>query len=93
MEGRKGQEKQWSIAGRYCESGDIIIEDVRLDAERGDLIAVYATGAYNYSMSSNYNRTPRPTCVLVKNNKAEVILARETCTDLLRQDRMPSWLK
>jgi len=93
MEGRPDREKQWSIAGRYCESGDIIVEEVRLDAERGDLIAIYATGAYNYSMSSNYNRTAKPTCVLVKNSKAEVILARETCTDLLRQDRMPSWLK
>jgi diaminopimelate decarboxylase len=93
MEGRADQEKDWSICGRYCESGDIIIEEARLDAHRGDLIAIYATGAYNYSMSSNYNRTARPTCVLVKNSKAEVILARETCTDLLRQDRMPSWLK
>ncbi len=88
----KAQEKDWSIVGRYCESGDIIVEEVRLDAKRGDLLAIYATGAYNYSMSSNYNRTPRPACVLVKNGQAEVILARESCTDLLRQDRMPSWL-
>jgi len=87
-----GQDKVWSIVGRYCESGDIIVEEVRLNAKRGDLIAIFATGAYNYSMSSNYNRTARPACVLVKNGKAEVILARETCTDLLRQDRMPSWL-
>lgn len=92
MQGRAEREKDWSIAGRYCESGDIIVEEVRLDAQRGDLIAIYATGAYNYSMSSNYNRTARPACVLVKNAKAEVILARETCTDLLRHDRMPSWL-
>ena len=88
----KPDEKAWSIVGRYCESGDIIVEEVRLDAKRGDLIAIYATGAYNYSMSSNYNRTARPACVLVKNGQAEVILARESCTDLLRQDRMPSWL-
>jgi len=87
-----GQDKVWSIVGRYCESGDIIVEEVRLNAKRGDLLAIFATGAYNYSMSSNYNRTARPACVLVKNGKAEVILARETCTDLLRQDRMPSWL-
>ncbi|MBS1997790.1 MAG: diaminopimelate decarboxylase [Cyanobacteria bacterium SZAS LIN-2] len=85
-------DKVWSIVGRYCESGDIIVEEVKLNAKRGDLIAIFATGAYNYSMSSNYNRTARPACVLVKNGKAEVILARETCTDLLRQDRMPSWL-
>jgi diaminopimelate decarboxylase len=92
MEGQAGDEKDWTIVGRYCESGDIIVEEVRLDAKRGDLIAIYATGAYNYSMSSNYNRTARPACVLVKNGNAEVILARETCTDLIRQDRMPSWL-
>ena len=92
MESAVDNHKAWSIVGRYCESGDIIVEEVSLDAKRGDLIAIYATGAYNYSMSSNYNRTGRPACVLVKNGKAEVILVRETCTDLLRQDRMPSWL-
>ena len=91
--GEADQEKDWSIVGRYCESGDIIVEEVRLDARRGDLIAIFATGAYNYSMSSNYNRTARPACVLVKNGAAEVILVRETCTDLLRQDRLPSWLQ
>ncbi|MBU6451387.1 MAG: diaminopimelate decarboxylase [Cyanobacteria bacterium REEB67] len=92
MVGEPSREKAWTIVGRYCESGDIIVEEVVLDAKRGDLIAVYATGAYNYSMSSNYNRTGRPACVLVKDGQAEVILARETCTDLLKQDRMPSWL-
>lgn len=92
MEGRTEQSIDWSIVGRYCESGDIIVNETRLDASKGDLIAVFATGAYNYSQSSNYNRTARPACVLVKDGKAEVILARETCQDLLRQDRLPSWL-
>ncbi|MCK7527853.1 MAG: hypothetical protein MZV64_64705 [Ignavibacteriales bacterium] len=50
-----------TIAGRYCESGDILIKDINLpDVEAGDIICVFATGAYNYSMSSNYNRIPRP---------------------------------
>ncbi|MDP3507843.1 MAG: diaminopimelate decarboxylase [Candidatus Melainabacteria bacterium] len=85
--------KSWSIVGRYCESGDIIVEEAQLDARDGDLIAIFATGAYNYSMSSNYNRTGRPACVLVKNGQAEVIIERETCTDLVSHDRIPSWLK
>ena len=83
----------WSIVGRYCESGDIIVEEAKLDARDGDLIAIFATGAYNYSMSSNYNRTARPACVLVKNGHAEVIIERETYTDLVSHDRLPTWLK
>jgi diaminopimelate decarboxylase len=93
VQGDTSSQKPWTIVGRYCESGDIIVEEVCLDAKRGDLIAVYTTGAYNYSMASNYNRTGRPACVLVKDAVAEVIVARETCEDLLRQDRLPSWLK
>lgn len=85
--------KNWSIVGRYCESGDIIVEEANLDARDGDLIAIFATGAYNYSMSSNYNRTARPACVLVKNGHAEVIIERETYTDLVSHDRIPTWLK
>ncbi len=85
--------KSWSIVGRYCESGDIIVEEATLDVRNGDLIAIFATGAYNYSMSSNYNRTGRPACVLVKNGQAEVIIERETCADLVSHDRIASWLK
>ncbi|MFA7338944.1 MAG: diaminopimelate decarboxylase [Candidatus Obscuribacterales bacterium] len=85
--------KSWSIVGRYCESGDIIVEEAKLDARDGDLIAIFATGAYNYSMSSNYNRTGRPACVLVRNGQAEVIIERETCTDLVSHDRLPTWLR
>lgn len=92
MEGRPDHTKTWSIVGRYCESGDIIVEEAELDVLSGDLIAIFATGAYNYSQSSNYNRTGRPACVLVKNGRAEVILERETCTDLISHDRIPSWL-
>ncbi|MDQ5934892.1 MAG: diaminopimelate decarboxylase [Cyanobacteriota bacterium erpe_2018_sw_21hr_WHONDRS-SW48-000092_B_bin.40] len=89
----EAESKNWSIVGRYCESGDIIVEEANLDARDGDLIAIFATGAYNYSMSSNYNRTGRPACVLVKNGHAEVIIERETCRDLVSHDRIPSWLK
>jgi diaminopimelate decarboxylase len=81
-----------TLVGKYCESGDIIIKDAGISAETGDIIAVFATGAYNYSMASNYNRTARPACVLVDDGFAEVIVERETCDDLLRQDRVPGWL-
>lgn len=90
--GREGLAKNWSIVGRYCESGDIIVEEALLDVEVGDLIAIFATGAYNYSMASNYNRTTKPTCVLVKDQCAEPIIQGETNLDLLRHDRLASWL-
>ncbi|MBS1957472.1 MAG: diaminopimelate decarboxylase [Cyanobacteria bacterium SZAS-4] len=81
-------EKPVSLVGRYCESGDIIVKEAYLAAQRDDVIAVFGTGAYNYSMASNYNRTTRPACVLVLDGKAEVIIERETNEDLVRQDRI-----
>jgi diaminopimelate decarboxylase len=78
-----------TIAGKYCEQGDIIVKEAQIAAETGDLIAIFGTGAYNYSMSSNYNRTARPACVLVMNGEAEIIVERETNEDLLRMDRVP----
>lgn len=81
-----------TLSGKYCESGDIIIEETYIEAETGDLIAVFGTGAYNYSMASNYNRTGRPACVLVADGKAEIIIDRETDEDLLRFDRVPESL-
>ncbi len=68
-----------TIAGRCCESGDLIGEEMMLQKpERGDVLAVLVTGAYNYSMSSNYNRVPRPAVVMVKDGKARVIIKRES---------------
>ena len=68
-----------TVAGRCCESGDLIQEDVLLPSpKRGDIIAVLVTGAYNYSMASNYNRVTRPEVVSVKDSKAKVIIKRET---------------
>jgi diaminopimelate decarboxylase len=87
-----GPAKPVSLVGRYCESGDIIVKEAYLSAQRGDLIAVFGTGAYNYSMASNYNRTTRPACVLVSEGKAEVIIERETNEDLVRHDRVPDRL-
>ncbi|MCL6433142.1 MAG: diaminopimelate decarboxylase [Leptolyngbyaceae cyanobacterium HOT.MB2.61] len=83
-----------TIAGKHCESGDILIKDASLPMTHpGDVLVVMATGAYNYSMSSNYNRIPRPSAVLVREGEANIILQRETYQDLMRQDRLPERLK
>jgi len=76
------------VVGRCCESGDIIQPDVMLpeSIKRGDLIAVFTTGAYNYSMASNYNRIPRPALVMLEEGKASLAIRRETNEDLLRLD-------
>ncbi|MFN2589137.1 MAG: diaminopimelate decarboxylase [Actinomycetota bacterium] len=77
-----------SVAGKHCESGDILIRDVKLPADvaAGDLLCIPATGAYTYSMASNYNRVPRPPVVLVEDGEAREIVRRETYDDLLRLD-------
>ena len=76
-----------TIAGRCCESGDLIQEDVSLPTPvRGDTLAVLVTGAYNYSMASNYNRIPRPPVVMVKDGGSYVAVKRETYEDLCRND-------
>jgi len=82
------------LVGRYCESGDIVIPELDLPVvEPGDVVAVFSTGAYNYSMSSQYNRFPRPAMVLVRDGEAEIIVERETYEDLLRHDRIPPSLQ
>ena len=76
-----------TVAGRCCESGDLIGEGMALQApRRGDTLAVLCTGAYNYSMASNYNRLPRPPIILVRDGEARVAVRRETYADLLRCD-------
>ncbi len=83
-----------TVAGKHCESGDIVIQAAQLPpTEAGDVLVVMATGAYNYSMASNYNRLPRPAAVLVCNGEANLILQRETYEDLVRQDRLPERLQ
>jgi diaminopimelate decarboxylase len=82
-----------SLSGKYCESGDIIVKETYIAAETGDLVAVFGTGAYNYSMASNYNRTARPACVLVNQGEADVIIERETQEDLLSHDKVPDRLR
>ena len=81
-----------TLVGKYCEQGDIIIKDSLIAPRTGDLTAVFTTGAYNYSQASNYNRTGRPACVLVKNGTAEIIIERELNSDLLAKDKVPDRL-
>ena len=76
-----------TIAGRCCESGDLLGEDMKIQkAKRGDILAVLVTGAYNYSMASNYNRLPRPPVILVKDGEARVAVKRETYEDIVAND-------
>lgn len=82
-----------TIAGKHCESGDVLIKDAQLPKlETGDILVVMGTGAYNYSMASNYNRVPRPAAVLVSQGEANIILQRETYDDLIQHDRLPERL-
>ena len=83
-----------TIAGRFCESGDILIKNIKLPKlEEGDILCVYNTGAYNYSMASNYNRVQRPAMVLVNNSQSDIIINRETLDDLVSHDLIPDRLK
>lgn len=83
-----------TIAGRFCESGDILIKDITLPVlEEGDILCVYNTGAYNYSMASNYNRVKRPAMVLVNDSQSDIIIERETLDDIIAHDIIPDRLK
>lgn len=76
-----------TVAGKCCESGDLIQKDTPVaDVQVGDTLAVLSTGAYNYSMASNYNRNPRPAIVMVKDGKARLIVKRESYDDLVAND-------
>ena len=84
------QTNTYTIAGKHCESGDVLFKEIEIGAcETGDLLCVFGTGAYNLSMSSNYNRIPRPAALLVSNGIAELIQKRETPEDLLKLDVLP----
>ena len=82
--------KTYTIAGKHCESGDILIKDFELpEVKTGEFLAIFTTGAYNISMSSNYNRIPRPAAIIVNNGQSDLIQRRETPEDLLRLDVIP----
>lgn len=80
--------ERYSIAGKACESGDMLIWDLPLpEPEANDILAVFSTGAYGYAMASNYNRIPRPPVVFVENGKDFLAIQRETYADLIRLEQ------
>jgi len=82
------------LAGRYCESGDVLIRDIALPpVERGDIVAVLSTGAYNYSMAMQYNRVQIPAVALVHEGNAELMVKRQSLEQIVQNDLVPSWLR
>ncbi len=80
-------EETVTVCGKCCESGDILIKDAYLpEIKKGDIMCIMSTGAYNYSMASNYNRNPRPPIVMVKGGEAKIIVKRETYEDIIKND-------
>lgn len=83
-----------TISGKCCESGDVLIRDANVaDVKRGDLLAVFSTGAYGYSMASNYNKNPMPAVVLVKEGKSELIVKRQSYEHMIENELIPESLK
>lgn len=88
-------DKVVTVAGRYCESGDTLIVDAKVanDVAPGDVLAIFTTGAYNYSMASHYNRYPKPAVVFVADGKAELVVRRETFEEMAAFDLLPNRLQ
>ena len=80
--------RRGAVVGKHCEQGDVIVGDARLPSvvEVGDLLATPTTGAYGYSMASNYNRVPRPAVVFVRDGNTRLVVRREQLDDLVRLD-------
>ena len=83
-----------TVVGKFCESGDVLIREFKCPViETGDTLVVFGTGAYNYTMSSNYNRFPRPATVLLENGRVHVLIQRETYETMIQQDLIPTHLR
>ena len=88
------RKEQVTVCGKCCESGDILMRDIEMaEPEAGDTIAIFSTGAYGYSMASNYNRNPIPAVVLVKDGKDALIVRRQTYENMISNDIVPDYLK
>ena len=84
---------QVSVCGKCCESGDILLKDVMLaPTQAGDLIAIFSTGAYGYSMASNYNHNPVPAVVLVNKGQSDLIVKRQSYDNLIENALIPERL-
>ncbi len=87
--GAEPHSAEFRIAGRHCETDTLIASALLPEAtQEGDLIAVLSTGAYNYSMASNYNRFPRPAMVMLSAGRAEIVVERETISELFTRERV-----
>jgi len=85
---------EWSVSGKCCETGDMLAHGIPLpEPKPGELLALFCTGAYTYSMAGNYNRVPRPSVVLAGSNGVAELVRRETVEDIIRMDEMPPWLE
>ena len=83
-----------TVCGKCCESGDVLMRDVKLTAvEKGDILAMFSTGAYGYAMASNYNNNPIPAVVLVKEGQSDLIVKRQSYEDIIRNAVIPERLK
>jgi diaminopimelate decarboxylase len=89
----EAHDQLWSVSGKCCETGDMLAKDVMLPpVKSGDILAMLCTGAYTYSMASNYNRVPRPAVLLVGSSGTALLARRETAADTMRLDVIPEWL-
>lgn len=85
--------KEVRVSGKACET-DTLINSIELaDPKEGDILAIFKTGAYNYTMASNYNRLPKPAVVLLKGKDSDILVERETYQDIIKNDKVPRWLK
>jgi len=90
----KDKNDKVTICGKCCESGDILIRDIEIATpEKDDIFAIFSTGAYGYSMASNYNKNPIPAVVLVKEGRSELIVKRQSNYDMIRNELIPTSLK
>jgi diaminopimelate decarboxylase len=87
-EPRASRPRSVTVVGKHCETGDVVVADARVpeDLHVGDVLATPVTGAYGYSMASNYNKVPRPAVVFVRSGEARVVVRRETLDDLVSHD-------
>jgi diaminopimelate decarboxylase len=90
---REPRTKKFTVSGKHCETDTLIVDLEAPELVAGDVLAVQTTGAYTYSMASNYNRLPRPAVVLVSKGRADLIVQRESLEDLVRLDRVPARLQ
>ena len=82
------------LSGRCCESGDVLIYDLQMPvAHKGEVLAVFATGAYNFSMASNYNKLPVPPVVLVSKGRDALMVRGQSLADMVRLDEVPAWME